>query len=140
DAIDLLLGDDERGQVAHHGRAGAEREDALILERAEGGRCVLLELDSDEQAKPADLADPIAAYGAQTLHELRAALPGVAREVESADLADRGDRGRTCERIAAEGRRMRALGDVAGLARERDRTHGHATGDRFGEAQDVGHD
>src|SRR5438552_3371111 len=76
-SLDLVFGDDERRQVAHDGRAGAEREDAFFLERAEGGRRVLLELDADEQPEPADLADAIAAYRAQALHVLRAALPSI---------------------------------------------------------------
>src|SRR5204863_9289251 len=139
-SLDLVCGDDERRQVAHDGRARAKREDAFFLKRVEGGRRVLLELDADEQPEPAHLADAIAAYRAQAVHKLRAALPRIPSEVESADLADRGDRGRACERIAAEGRRVRALGEVADLSGEGDRAHGHAAGDRFREAKDVRRD
>src|SRR5207253_2129605 len=65
DPVDLGLGDNERRQEADHGRAGPEREDALVLQGAQRARGVLLELNADEQAEPADLANAIAPDRAQ---------------------------------------------------------------------------
>src|SRR5438552_3101437 len=53
----LLVRDDEGRQEAHDARAGADREDAIVLKRLEHRRGLPAELDSDHESQATHFAD-----------------------------------------------------------------------------------
>ena len=109
--VDLLAGDGERRREAQDGAVGVLRQDALGGERiAEGARGdhVRIDLDAGPQAASAHVGDDVAAHRPEAVDEIGAELGRALDEALLLDDVQRLEPDPRRERVAAEGRAVRA--------------------------------